>query len=202
MKKLYSIATSCLLLLTVQASAGIVGAPYSAEKFTATWGNKQIAGEIQKISHFKNKSGNYFMVLSKKTVTDSDETETYNLYAYGFAEKNGSLHELWQFKDFSTSVYWPKFYKKETNIFDTDQDGNPEFMVAYFGSSDGLDAKSLKIITYLDGVKYKATASYPAGNEEDRYRIVYDKNFSSLPKPIQIYVNKVFKKIKPMDNFQ
>lgn len=198
---LRSIIISFCFLIHTPIHAQTVGESYPPQKFIEIFGPNHVEGKIEKIIHLKNKVGNFFMILSKKIVTDQQSEFDY-IYAYGFTEINGILKEEWRFKDFGNPIYWPRFYVKESEILDADGDGVPEYVVAYFGSSDGLDAKSLKIITYIDGSKYKATALYPAGNEGDVYHIIYDQNWKKMPKPTQIYVSNLFKKLKPLNLYE
>jgi hypothetical protein len=184
------------LCVTISSQSQTVGSTYSAKDFLKTFKSVQISGVIQKVVHFESNTGSYFMVLSKKIAIDT-EVEVDHLHAYGFKEENGTLHEQWQFKDFGNPIYWPRFYLKQSGVVDKDQDGVPEYVVAYFGSSDGLDAKPLKIITYINGIKFKATALYPGGNEGEEYRIIYDTDWKLMPKSTQAYVNKLFKTLKP-----
>lgn len=181
--------------------AHAIGESYSSQKFIEIYGTDQIDGKIEKVIHLENKKGNFFMVLSKKIVT-IQQAEVDHIYAYGFNVVNGVLKEEWRFKDFGNPIYWPRFYLNDSGILDGEADDVPKYVIAYFGSSDGLDAKPLKIITYIEGVKYKATALYPAGNEGDVYHIIYDQNWKKMPKSMQIYVSNLFRKLKPFNLFE
>ena len=113
-----------------------------------------------------------------------------NLHAYVLLQDHGGYLKKAVFKDFGNEVYWPEFQYKYCLVDDADKNGIPEFYVSYFGASDGLDAKPFKVITYTYDdhntmFKSKATALYPAGNEEDVYTIEYDTNSNLLPKAIR-----------------
>lgn len=190
------IAVLILQSIAILAQAQIVGKLYDKKTFLNNFKSVKISGEIQKIVYWKSIDENYYMVLSKKIAIDTNVEVDY-IYAYGFTVKNGILSEEWKFQDFGNPIYWPRFYLKQSNIVDTDKNGLPEYILAYFGSSDGLDAKPLKIITYINGIKYKATALYPAGNENDEYKIIYDANWNLMPKSTQAYILKLFKTLKP-----
>jgi hypothetical protein len=206
-KLIFNIFTFFILVaMSLQASSNIaIGKveTYAKKDFLAEFGDSYVKGDIAKVEHFKSRNGSFFMVLSIETKPfdqpyrkPSDADVSHNIYAYGFVEDHGGLKKIWGFKDFSNIVYIPRFYIKESGIVDTNNDGTPEMIVAYFGESDGLDAKELKIITYVNRTKYKATAFYPAGNEDDRYHITHDANWKLLPKTSQAYVNKLFKTFK------
>lgn len=179
-----------------------VGEPWPPQKFLAAFGTAHVEGMPKKVIYLKGKPDDYFMVISSKQVADQFGSEYTHFHAYGFKLHNGKLQESWHFKEFASSLYRPHLYMKESGMVDTDGNGVPEFIVAYFGSSDGLDAKALKIITYIDGVKHKATALYPAGNPDDQYHIVYDANWKLLSKSSQAYVQRLFKTLKPFDLYE
>jgi hypothetical protein len=190
-----------LFFMSINVQSQTVGEAYSVKEFQKNFKAAQIVGDIKKIVHLKNSTGSYFMVFTVKIALDT-EVEVDHLHAYGFKETAGELQEEWQFKDFGNPIYWPRFYLKDSGMVDTNHDGVPEYVVAYFGSADGLDAKPLKIITYIKGVKFKATALYPGGNENDEYRIIYDADWKLMPKSTQLYVTKLFKKLKPFPLYE
>jgi hypothetical protein len=124
----------------------------------------------------------------------SDTTKM--LSAFIIKEQNNKYIKKCTFQDSGSELYYPTFEYKYCLADDVDNDGQPEFYLTYFGESDGLDAKPLKVITYYLFEKIKATAYYPAGNEEDEYYIDYDKNWKTLPKIIQKKVNHILESRK------
>lgn len=119
-----------------------------------------------------------------------------NLFAYVLLEDHGGYVEKCKFQDFGNEVYWPEFQYDYCTIDDADRDGKPEFYLTYYGESDGLDAKPLKVIIYdKNFVKHKATAYYPAGNEGDKYRVEYTENWKKLTKAVQLKGNSILKKL-------
>ncbi|MGQ7852921.1 hypothetical protein ACUN24_01595 [Pedobacter sp. WC2501] len=124
----------------------------------------------------------------------SDTTKM--LSAFIIKEQNNKYIKKSTFQDSGSELYYPTFEYKYCLVDDIDNDGQPEFYLTYFGESDGLDAKPLKVITYYQFKKVKATAYYPAGNEEDEYYVDYDKNWKTLPKIIQKKVNHILESRK------
>lgn len=137
-----------------------------------------------------------------KKIKEDDITYTIkNLRAYVLLADHGGYTERQKFQDFGNEVYWPVFIYDDCFIQDVDRNGDPEFYLTYFGQSDGLDAKPLKVIVYdshqMKGGKYikaKTTAWYPAGNEDDKYRIEYDEAWLALPDVIKNKTNEILKK--------
>ncbi|WP_320054458.1 hypothetical protein [uncultured Acetobacteroides sp.] len=120
-----------------------------------------------------------------------------NLYGYILAEDHGGYVEKRKFQDFGNEVYFPEFLYDYCLVDDADGNGDPEFYLTYFGLSDGLDAKPLKVIVYSSSCpKAKATAYYPGGNEDDVYYVTYDDSWSMLPKKIQQRANAIIKEVK------
>jgi len=123
--------------------------------------------------------------------TDTTVYSEHDLFAIIVKHAGNKTEQLSLFKDFGNVVYWPAFDYANCNISDENKDGKPEFYLSYMGNSDGLDTKPYKQIIYTFSagnntiVKSKATAYYPAGNEEDKYTEAFDANWKSLPKPVQ-----------------
>ena len=155
--------------------------------------------------------GNFFWFFEKEIkeetrVGQPNDTLTikyHNLYAYLMLEDHGGLVQVAKFQDFGNEVYFPEFQYPYCLVDDADNDGVPEFYLTYFGLSDGLDEKPLKLIIYSSKnvihsayVKSKATAWYPGGNEDDSYRIEYDANWNKLQKSIQVRGMKILNEIK------
>ena len=197
------------LLISLTAHADINEATSKAEAyakndFFAQFGNGYVEGDIVKIEHFKSHMGSFFMVLTIDITPFNhpyrkmtDDPNNRSIYAYGFVEDHGSLKQIWAFKDFNTRVYKPRFYMEESTIIDGDTDGNPEFIVAYFGSSVE-NTQPLRILTYFNGLRYKAEKIYPA-SKKGKLQIEYDLNWKRLPKPTQSHVNKLLKSLKPFN---
>lgn len=155
----------------------------------------------KKIKSIEKYGGDYSDVYGMKPdgtmgVVRQDYNEPYtisqhDLYALIWLRDEGGFREVVKFQDFGNEVYWPEFDYPHCSVSDENRDGIPEFYLTYWGDSDGLDAKPYKQIIYTQQggesrfVKSKATAFYPAGNEEDVYRVVYDENWTRLPKAIQ-----------------
>ncbi|EPY5345331.1 hypothetical protein ACXDSS_004507 [Klebsiella quasipneumoniae] len=134
----------------------------------------------------------------KKEKEDDITYTTKNLRAYILLSDHGGYDRIQEFQDNGNAIYWPDFVYNDCFVDEADGDGNPEFYLTYFGLSDGLDSKPLKVIVYDsnqkmgDGfVKAKITAWYPAGNEDDNYRVEYNENWLSLPKTIKKRVEDI-----------
>nr|WP_315418144.1 hypothetical protein [uncultured Pedobacter sp.] len=154
---------------------------------------------IIKISNYGGDSVDVYGLDNKPVRKDyvepvSDTTKM--LSAFIIKEQNNKYIKKCTFQDSGSELYYPTFEYKYCLADDIDNDGQPEFYLTYFGESDGLDAKPLKVITYYHFEKIKATAYYPAGNEEDEYYIDYDKNWKTLPKIIQKKVNHILESRK------
>ncbi len=150
------------------------------------------------IEHF---GGNYSDVYGIKTdgtwgVVRKDYNEPFtlsnhNLYAFILLSDHGGTIEKVKFQDFGNEVYWPEFDYQNCFVADENKDGIPEFYLTYNGESDGLDAKPYKQLVYTftlknkEFVKSKATAYFPAGNEEDHYYEEFDANWKALAVEIQ-----------------
>lgn len=129
-------------------------------------------------------------VVRKDYIEPVSDT-TKRLSAFIIEEQNHKYIKKCTFQDSGTELYSPTFDYKYCLADDADHNGEPEFYLTYYGESDGLDVKPLKVITYYHFSKVKATAYYPAGNEEDKYHVEYDKNWKTLPKIIQQKVNHI-----------
>ncbi|OUD36785.1 hypothetical protein [Flavobacterium sp. FPG59] len=131
---------------------------------------------------------------------DTTTYSTHHLYAIILAYDHGGVVEKVLFQDFGNEIYWPEFDYKNCSISDENKDGIPEFYLTYMGNSDGLDAKPLKQIIYSFAnkklEKSKATAYFPAGNEEDTFHIEYDINWKKLHKAIQTKSQKIINQHK------
>jgi hypothetical protein len=155
-------------------------------------------------THYGGDSSDVYGTLPNGTfgVVRRDYNEPYtttikNLYAYVLIEDHGGYVEKRKFQDFGNEVYYPEFLYDYCLVDDADANGEPEFYLTYFGLSDGLDAKPLKVIVYSSSYpKAKATAYYPAGNEEDIYHVKYDDSWNLLPKKIQQRANAIIKEVK------
>ncbi len=134
----------------------------------------------------------------KKEKEDDIAYTTKNLRAYILLSDHGGYDRIQKFQDDGNAIYWPDFVYNDCFVDDADNDGYPEFYLAYFGLSDGLDAKPLKIIVYNSKVKVgggfmkaKMTAFYPVGNEGDNYRVEYDEAWLSLPDTIKTRAKEI-----------
>lgn len=165
--------------------------------------------KIKKLEHL---AGNYNDVFGTKSdgswgVVRKEYNEPYtfsehNLYAFIILSDHGGTIEKVKFQDFGNAVYWPEFDYPNCFVADENKDGIPEFYLTYTGNSDGLDAKPYKQIVYTfskknkEFVKSKATAYFPAGNEEDVYYEEFDANWKSLPVEIQAKSKAILAKNK------
>ncbi|KGE12868.1 hypothetical protein [Sphingobacterium deserti] len=155
-------------------------------------------GNTTMIVATKSSFGMFYFVFKKKT-KDNDDPANRDLRAFVFAEDHGGLLEKVRFQDFGNPLYWPEFDYQNCFVEDADKDGLPEFYLSYMGESDGLDAKPYKQIVYYfpravqNGIliKAKATAHYPAGNEEDVYRTVFDVHWKEMPQDVKNRSKKV-----------
>jgi hypothetical protein len=128
----------------------------------------------------------------------------HDIYALILLQDHGGTIEKAIFKDFGNEVYWPNFDYNLCSVSDEDKNGSPEFYLSYLAESDGLDAKEFKQIIYTfpenqkekSMIKSKATAFYPAGNEEDVYRIEKDLFWKNLNPAIQKKSLELLKKHK------
>ena len=157
-------------------------------------------GNTTKIIAAKGGFGTFYFVFKKKT-KDTEDPADRDLHAFVLVEDHGGLLEKARFQDFGNPLYWPEFDYPNCFIDDADHDGLPEFYLSYLGESDGLDAKPYKQIVYhfpravQHGVliKAKATAYYPAGNEEDVYQIKFDTLWKEMPEDVKGRSKKVLK---------
>jgi hypothetical protein len=161
-------------------------------------------GAVGEVYNFKTKKwiheeGTWKHSDMKTKPLDTVVYSEHNLYAFVLLHDHGGIVEKAKFQDFGNVVYWPEFDYQKCSVSDEDKDGAPEFYLSYMGDSDGLDAKPLKQIVYTifdqsgkqSYTKSKATAYYPAGNEEDVYKIEYDENWKKLPKNIKLKSQKI-----------
>ena len=137
----------------------------------------------------------------RKTKDDDNTDIVKNIRAYVLLADHGGYVQKQKFQDFGNEVYWPGFIYPDCFIMDADGDGEPEFYLTYFADSDGMDPKPLKVIVYnshqkTDGkfLKAKATAFYPAGNEDDVYHVEYDESWLALPEAIKKAADGIIKK--------
>lgn len=159
----------------------------------------------QLISVQVKNSGNYAWFFNEKpfmngTLDASYEESVTSVYAYLMIEDHGGYLQKVRFQDFANGVYLPKFIYEYCLVDDADKDGFPEFYLTYFGMSDGLDSKPLKVIVYTrnkgekEFTKSKITEFYPI--EEVDYVIESDANFKLLKTSIQKRASKILADIK------
>lgn len=164
------------------------------------------AGGVSEVYNFKTKKWDHEEGTWKHSDMKTKPLDTiiyseHNLYAFVLLQDHGGILEKAKFQDFGNEVYWPEFDYQNCTISDEDKDGKPEFYLSYMGDSDGLDAKPFKQIIYTipdlsvnkNYSKSKATAYYPAGNEDDVYHVEYDENWKQLPKNIKVKSEKIIK---------
>lgn len=153
-------------------------------------------GSVGEVFDFKAKcwrheEGTWSHSEMKGPAKDTVVYSLHDLYCFILRDTSSGVVECARFKDFGNEVYWPEFDYPRCSISDEDGDGKPEFYLSYMGYSDGLDAKPFKQIVYTIGdspneaVKAKITAFYPAGNEEDVYRVEFDPSWGKLAIPIK-----------------
>lgn len=171
------------------------------------WGEGKNATMVVKVG---SSYGHFIWIFEKERkeeirnvgTSDAFSVKYHNIYANLLVEDHGGTLLMAKFQDFGNEVYSPEFQYPYCQVDDADHDGSPEFYLTYFGSSDGLDAKPLKVIIYTASQsarkfeKSKATAWYPAGNEEDTYHVEYDANWKKLPSLVQARGLKILKDIK------
>ncbi|NRS90808.1 hypothetical protein HNQ02_003755 [Flavobacterium sp. 7E] len=147
----------------------------------------------------------YFIFKEKvvsQNVYEKDTISTKNLYAYIYEKNKNELKQKIKFQDFGNELYSPIFFYDYCIIDDANKDGIIEFYLSYYGESDGLDAKPLKVIIYTQDnlisefKKSKTTAFYPAGNENDSYYLDYDSNWKNLPESIKTKSKAILNEIK------
>jgi hypothetical protein len=157
-----------------------------------------------KTNKWKHEEGTWKHAEMKGKPTDTTLYSEHDLYAFVLVPDDGGVVTIAKFQDFGNEVYWPEFDLGNCSVSDENNDGNPEFYLSYMGESDGLDAKPYKQIVYTiphNGtslLKSKATAHYPAGNEDDQYIIEYDANWKALSKAIQKKSNDILSKHRKM----
>lgn len=117
-----------------------------------------------------------------------------------FLEDHGGLIPQITFKDFAKDLGQPMYLINYCEVGDADKDGFPEFYLTYFGESDGLDAKPLKVIVYTKRGQKTLSKSKITGwipyQEEDQYHEERDANFNLLPKAIRLKAEKILKDAK------
>lgn len=171
------------------------------------WGSDPNVTMVVKVA---SEYGHFIWIFEKERkeeirnagTSDALSVKYHNLYANILLEDHGGTLAVAKFQDFGNEVYTPEFQYPYCRVDDADNDGMPEFYLTYFGFGDGLDAKPLKVIVYTSShsnrklEKSKATAWYPAGNEEDTYHVEYDTNWAKLPRAIQLRGKKILNDIK------
>lgn len=171
------------------------------------WGGGKNATMILKVG---SSYGHFIWIFEKERKEENRNTGTddeisfkyHNIYANLLVEDHGGTLLMAKFQDFGGPLYFPEFQYPYCQVDDADHDGSPEFYLTYFGLSDGLDAKPLKVIIYTASQstrkfeKSKATAWYPWGNEGETYYVDYDANWKQLPKAIQLRGKKILNEIK------
>jgi len=143
------------------------------------------------------KGGVYTFIMSEqRAAASTPEFEAHHIFAFCGLNDHGGLLPMFRMRDFANEVYWPKFIYEESGPADMDNDGRAEYYLVYHADSDGLDAKPVKVLVYWNFKKYKATAYYPAGNPEDRYRIEYDAGWQKLPRPVAQKAESILAKLR------
>lgn len=151
------------------------------------------AGEVFSFAskQWEHEEGTWSRHELKGEPKDTVVYSIHNLRCLILKKSAAGITEVARFQDYGNEVYWPEFDYPSCSISDEDRDGLPEFYLSYMGNSDGLDAKPYKQLVYTVGaaptaaVKAKATAYYPAGNEDDVYRVEYDQRWKQLPAPVR-----------------
>nr|WP_199162915.1 hypothetical protein [Elizabethkingia sp. ASV34] len=154
------------------------------------------------VTSFVPNHGSYVWYLNEKKV----EKGTYfngipkDLHSGIFLEDHGGLIPQIIFKDFAKDLGQPMYLINYCEVGDADKDGFPEFYLTYFGESDGLDAKPLKVIVYTKRGQKTLSKSKITGwipyQEEDKYHEESDASFKLLPKAIRLKAEKILKDAK------
>lgn len=155
--------------------------------------NNGAVGEVYDFTSRKwlHEEGTWSHAEMQGAPTDTTTYSIHNLYCLIVQATSTGMVEKGRFQDFGNEVYWPEFDYPSCSISDEDRDGIPEFYLSNMCNSDGLDAKPYKQLVYTltdkSGTisKAKATAFYPAGNEEDTYHVEYDTSWQKMSVPVQ-----------------
>lgn len=163
-----------------------------------------LAGKPIQIIHFMGyQTGSYIWYLNHKKATKPSyiTDKPFDLVSGIYIEDHGGLLDIFKFQDFASELAQPDYLLNYCIVTQTDKKSQPEFYLTYFESSDGLDAKPLKVIVYstkpntTQYQKSKITAYIPY-QQEDKYHLVEDDNFKKLPEKVRKHAFDILKEIK------
>lgn len=117
------------------------------------------------VTSFVPKHGSYVWYLNEKKLKKVLILKALPRFILrDFLEDHGGLIPQITFKDFAKDLGQPMYFINYCEVGDADKDGFPEFYLTYFGESDGLDAKPLKVIVYTKrGQKTLSKSKLPDG---------------------------------------
>lgn len=164
-------------------------------------GNPLEGNPVLLINYFAEKEGSYLFFLNEtKSKGESYLTpKPKDLYAGLYIEDHGGILKQITFKDFAGPLSQPNYLLDYCIATDADKNKSPEFYLTYFESSDGEDAKPLKVIVYsrngkaFEKSKITAWLSYQPDAKDG---IEKDENFKKLPKSIQLKAEDLLSKAK------
>ncbi|MBF4516391.1 hypothetical protein IRZ71_08555 [Flavobacterium sp. ANB] len=154
---------------------------------------------IYKAYEYQDKGGVFELVLTenRKTISKKDTLNT-KIKALCEVNDHGGFLEKWTINDVveinesvETNIW---FWTKYCSTKDLDGDGYIEPIIVYGTRDENNEIRRVKIITVYKKQKYVIRAV--ECNLDDCRSFKKDKNWSLLPKKIQIYVDQLVAKIR------
>jgi hypothetical protein len=170
------------------------------EKFKKS---KGILYPIRKVYNYKDKSGEYYLVLTERSYKEEKDNNFIDtIVAVNYKKHGTEFKQVWYMRDFiidrndsNTPEYSVWFWTKYLELKDFNSDGLIDPVIVYGTSgNDGLGDGRVKILTYYKGKKY-AIRHQNGPYDMQRYTTV-DAAFYNLPKQIQNNVIDIMDKIE------
>ncbi|HSC40038.1 MAG TPA: hypothetical protein VLD19_19275 [Chitinophagaceae bacterium] len=152
---------------------------------------------IVRAYQYSDKSGRYYLALTERSLPllNGKDTLVTHIEAFCLQDDNGRLVQKWKMKDaMDTTEYKIWFWTRFMEVKDLDKDGYIEPLLVY-GSTNIAEegqGRRVKILLYYKGNKI-AVRAVPGATDDDPRTLQIDKEFSTLPPPIQSYLHTLMR---------
>lgn len=144
---------------------------------------------------FKDKSGDHIFLVTK---TEDTSNFKITIAASKYTSKDGKYAKVWNIKDSANEIL---LYYKYTKIIDINKDSMCETIFIYQLNPDYGEGSDWKVVLHYKNQKYVLRAHVPE-LDYDKYSILLDKAFDTIPNGIKKYVTSYWKKIVKEQNLK
>lgn len=198
------LSTTCILGQSQIATSEVLFRQEIARLFTDSLNEQlNITYPIFKVIKCKDKTGQFYIVLTESNdhITDDNDTLNSTIKAFNFYQDNSGFIKKWELYDFKAkqvgsdemeSSIW--FWSKYSEFADIDNDNEIDPIIIYgtSGKNDIEDGR-IKIFIYYKGQKYAIRHQNGVLDFERNTQV--SKTFYTLPLKIQNHVKQIMEKL-------